>query len=378
MTPAIDALFRKMCELGASDLHLSVGSTPLVRKDGVMQPLDAAAPALEPDAVVQLLDPITPEKNKLDFTERHDTDFAYEIAGLARFRANIFMDRKGRGAVFRVIPSKILTAETLGLSPAILNLCRLNKGLVLVTGPTGSGKSTTLCGMIDYINRNRKDHIITIEDPIEFVHENKSCAINQREVHNHTMSFSNALRAALREDPDIILVGEMRDLETVAIAIETAETGHLVFGTLHTTTAASTVDRVIDQFPSDRQAQIRIMLSESLKGVISQTLCRKIGGGRVAALEILIVTPAVSNLIREAKTFQVQSMMQVGKAVGMVTLNDALMDLVTKKLVAPDEAYAKAIDKPGFETQLKRLGFDPQKAAAATPQKAAAATPQKV
>jgi twitching motility protein PilT len=223
--------------------------------------------------------------------------------------------------------------------------------------------------MIDYINRNRKDHIITIEDPIEFVHENKACAINQREVHTHTMSFKNALRAALREDPDIILVGEMRDLETVAIAIETAETGHLVFGTLHTTTAASTVDRVIDQFPADRQSQIRVMLSESLKGVISQTLCRKIGGGRVAALEVLLVTPAVSNLIREAKTFQIQSMMQVGKAVGMVTLNDALMDLVNKKLVAPEEAYAKAIDKPGIETQLKRLGFDPQKpvpAAAAT------------
>jgi len=365
MTHEIDALFHQMCAAGASDLHLSVGTPPLVRKDGVMQPLDAAAPVLDAERVIRLLDPITPEKNKHDFGERHDTDFAYEILGLARFRANIFMDRKGRGAVFRVIPSKILTAETLGLSPAILNLCKLNKGLVLVTGPTGSGKSTTLCGMIDYINRTRKDHIITIEDPIEFVHENKSCAINQREVHNHTMSFKNALRAALREDPDIILVGEMRDLETVAIAIETAETGHLVFGTLHTTTAASTVDRVIDQFPADRQSQIRIMLSESLKGVISQTLCRKIGGGRAAALEVLIVTSAVSNLIRESKTFQIQSMMQVGKAVGMVTLNDALMDLVNKKLVAPEEAYAKAIDKSGLEAQLKRLGFDPSKPAPA-------------
>jgi twitching motility protein PilT len=365
MPHEIDALFRQMCAVGASDLHLSVGTPPLVRKDGVMQALDAAAPVLDPERVVQLLEPITPEKNKHDFTERHDTDFAYEILGLARFRANIFMDRKGRGAVFRVIPSNILTAETLGLSPAILNLCKLNKGLVLVTGPTGSGKSTTLCGMIDYINRTRKDHIITIEDPIEFVHENKSCAINQREVHNHTMSFKNALRAALREDPDIILVGEMRDLETVAIAIETAETGHLVFGTLHTTTAASTVDRVIDQFPADRQSQIRIMLSESLKGVISQTLCRKIGGGRAAALEVLIVTSAVSNLIRESKTFQIQSMMQVGKAVGMVTLNDALMDLVNKKIVAPEEAYAKAIDKSGLEAQLKRLGFDPSKPAPA-------------
>jgi twitching motility protein PilT len=268
------------------------------------------------------------------------------------------MDRKGRGAVFRVIPSKILTAEDLGLSPFILQLCRLNKGLVLVTGPTGSGKSTTLCGMIDYINRNRSDHIITIEDPIEFVHENKQCLMNQREVHTHTDSFKDALRAALREDPDIILVGEMRDLETVAIAIETAETGHLVFGTLHTTTAASTVDRVIDQFPTDRQSQIRIMLSESLKGVIAQTLCKKIGGGRVAALEVLIVTSAVSNLIREAKTFQIPSMMQVGKAVGMVTLNDALMELVTKKLVEPQEAYLKSVDKNGFEGLLKRAGID--------------------
>jgi twitching motility protein PilT len=365
MSAPIDHLFRLMCEAGASDLHLSVSVPPLIRKDGGMRPLDPAAPVLDADTVVRLLDPITPEKNKHEFSERRDTDFAYEVPGLARFRANIFMDRKGQGAVFRVIPSEILTAEQLGLSPAILTLCKLHKGLVLVTGPTGSGKSTTLCGMIDYINRTRKDHIITIEDPIEFVHENKECAINQREVHNHTMSFKAALRAALREDPDIILVGELRDLETVAIAIETAETGHLVFGTLHTSTAASTVDRVIDQFPADRQAQIRVMLSESLKGVISQTLCRKIGGGRVAALEVLIVTSAISNLIREAKTFQIQSMMQVGKAIGMVTLNDALMDLVTRKLAAPEEAYAKAIDKAGMETILKRVGFDPQKPAAA-------------
>jgi twitching motility protein PilT len=233
----------------------------------------------------------------------------------------------------------------------------LNKGLVLVTGPTGSGKSTTLCAMVDYMNRTRQDHIITIEDPVEFVHENQKCLINQREVHTHTDSFKNALRAALREDPDIVLVGEMRDLETVAIAIETAETGHLVFGTLHTTTAASTVDRIVDQFPTDRQAQIRIMLSESLKGVIAQNLCRKIGGGRAAALEVLIATQAISNLIREAKTFQIPSIMQVGKAVGMVTLNDSLMDLVTKKLVAPDEAYAKAVDKGGFEMLLKRANI---------------------
>jgi twitching motility protein PilT len=219
--------------------------------------------------------------------------------------------------------------------------------------------------MIDYINKTRQDHIITIEDPIEFVHQNQKCLINQREVRTHTDSFKDALRAALREDPDIVLVGELRDLETVAIAIETAETGHLVFGTLHTTTAASTVDRVIDQFPADRQAQIRIMLSESLRGVVAQNLCRKIGGGRVAALEVLIVTQAVSNLIREGKTFQIPSMMQVGKNVGMVPLNDALMDMVTKKLVAPDEAYAKAVDKAGFEALLKRVGLDPRPKASA-------------
>ena len=359
-TSFIDGLFRLMCQQKASDLHLAVGLPPMIRKDGHMQPLDPAAPILDLSLISRLLDPITPEKNRQEFAERHDTDFAYEIPGLARFRANRFMDRKGPGAVFRVIPTDILTAEQLGLSPAILGLCKLNKGLVLVTGPTGSGKSTTLCAMVDHINKTRHDHIITIEDPIEFVHDNKQCVINQREVHTHTAGFKQALRAALREDPDIVLVGEMRDLETVAIAIETAETGHLVFGTLHTTTAASTVDRVIDQFPADRQAQIRVMLSESLKGVISQTLCKKIGGGRAAALEVLIVTPAISNLIREAKTFQIQSMMQVGKAVGMVTLNEALMELVSKKLVAPEEAYAKAVDKPTFETTLKRGGFDPK------------------
>jgi twitching motility protein PilT len=369
----VDGLFRMMVQAGASDLHLSVGIPPMIRKDGKMQPLDPAAPVLNADHLVRLLDPITPEKNRKEFAETHDSDFAYEIAGLARFRANLFMDRKGRGGVFRVIPSKILTAEQLGLSAAILNLCRLSKGLVLVTGPTGSGKSTTLCAMVDHINQTRHDHIITIEDPIEFVHENKQCVINQREVHTHTGSFKGALRAALREDPDIVLVGEMRDLETVAIAIETAETGHLVFGTLHTSTAASTVDRVIDQFSADRQAQIRVMLSESLKGVISQTLCKKIGGGRVAALEILIVTSAISNLIRESKTFQVQSMMQVGKNIGMVTLNDALMDLVTKKLVAPEEAYVKAIDKAGIEVVMKRAGLNPNPAAPATVAPAAAA-----
>jgi twitching motility protein PilT len=356
--PAIDRLFRLMVDAKASDLHLSTGMPPLIRKDGHIQPLEEGAAPMTHDDVAALLDRIMPEPNREEFARRSDTDFAYEIRGLARFRANVFADRKGRGAVFRVIPAKILTAEELGLSPFILKLCKLNKGLVLVTGPTGSGKSTTLCAMIDYINRTRTDHIITIEDPIEFVHENKGCLINQREVGTHTKGFKDALRAAMREDPDIILVGELRDLETVAIAIETAETGHLVFGTLHTTTAASTVDRVIDQFPTDQQAQIRIMLSESLKGVIAQNLCRKIGGGRVAALEVLLINSAISNLIREAKTFQIPSMMQVGRSQGMVSLNEALMDMVTKKLVEPEEAYLKAVDKAAFEGLLKRANID--------------------
>ena len=374
----IDRLFHAMCAEGASDLHLCVGSTPIIRKDGRMQPLDAAAPPLAAADLVQLLGPIMAEKNRKEFNERHDTDFAYDIPGLARFRANCFVDRNGPGAVFRVIPSKILTAEQLGLSSHILGLCQLTKGLVLVTGPTGSGKSTTLCAMVDYINRMRHEHIITIEDPIEFVHSNQQCLINQREVRTHTDSFRDALRAALREDPDIVLVGELRDLETVAIAIETAETGHLVFGTLHTTTAASTVDRVIDQFPADRQAQIRIMLSESLRGVIAQTLCRKIGGGRVAALEVLISTLAISNLIREGKTFQIPSMMQVGRAVGMVSLNDALLDLVTRKLVAPDEALAKSVDKTGFEALMKRNTPAPAHSATRNPDPESNATTKTV
>jgi twitching motility protein PilT len=352
--PAIDALFRRMCEVGASDLHLSSTMPPLVRKDGEMKRLDEAAGPLTSGALARLLAEITPSSNQAEFQARHDTDFAYEIHGLARFRANIFLDRKGVGAVFRVIPSKILTAEQLGLSSHVLDLCQLTKGLVLVTGPTGSGKSTTLSAMIDHINRTRADHIITIEDPIEFVHPNQKCLVNQREVHNHTRSFKDALRAALREDPDVILVGELRDLETIAIAIETAETGHLVFGTLHTTTAASTVDRVIDQFPADRQAQIRVMLSESLRGVIAQTLCRKIGGGRAAALEVLIANSAIRSLIREGKTFQIPSMMQVGRAQGMVTLNEALMELVRKGQVTPEEAALRAVDKAGLDALLKR------------------------
>jgi twitching motility protein PilT len=354
----MDNLFRTMFSIGASDLHLSVSRPPMIRMDGEMKSLSESYDVLTPEETKRLLHSIMPARNVDEFERRKDTDFAHDIPGLARFRCNVFMDRKGLGGVFRVIPSEILTAEKLGLSQFILGLCKLNKGLVLVTGPTGSGKSTTLCALIDYINGNRNDHIITIEDPIEFVHENNKCLINQREVHNHTDSVKDALRATLREDPDIVLVGQMRDLETVAIAIETAETGHLVFGTLHTTTAASTVDRIIDQFPTDRQSQIRVMLSESLKGVISQTLLRKKNGGRIAALEVLIVTPAISNLIREGKTFQIPSSMQTGRALGMVTLNDALCDLVRAGTVAPEEAFKKAVDKTGLEALLKRNNID--------------------
>lgn len=353
----MDDLFRKMADLGASDLHLSVSMPPMVRKDGKIKELEPGSAKYTPEAMRELLTSIMPPNNQEEFARRNDTDFAYEVPGLARFRCNIFMDRKGMGAVFRIIPSKILTAEQLGLSKAIMDLCNLSKGLVVVTGPTGSGKSTTLCAMVDSINKNREDHIITIEDPIEFTHENHRCLVNQREVHNHTASFKDALRAALREDPDILLVGEMRDLETISIAIETAETGHLVFGTLHTTTAMSTIDRIIDQFPADRQEQIRVMLSESLKGVIAQTLLPKIGGGRVAALEILIITPAISNLIREGKTFQIASAMQTGKNHGMVMLNDALFEHVKNGLVTPMDAYVKAVDKSGFEALLTRNGF---------------------
>jgi twitching motility protein PilT len=353
----IEEMFIAMFDLRASDLHLCVGAPPMVRHDGVMTPL-GERPVLTAAATERLLLAIAPERNRAEFARRHDTDFAYEIAGVARFRCNLFVDRKGMGGVFRVIPSQILTAEEMGLSREILALCELPKGLVLVTGPTGSGKSTTLCALVDYINRTRTDHIITIEDPLEFVHENKQCLINQRQVGEHTDSFKDALRAALREDPDIVLVGEMRDLETVAIAIETAETGHLVFGTLHTSSAPSTVDRIIDQFPADRQGQIRIMLSESLKGVISQTLCRKIGGGRVPAMEVLIGIPAVANLIRESKIFQIPSIMQTGRRLGMCLMNDSLFDLVKKGLVAPEEAYAKAVEKTTLVQAFKRANID--------------------
>jgi len=335
---------------------MSCTMPPLVRKDGEMKPVPGF-PVLTPDTMMHLLNQVCPEKNRKEFEDRSDTDFAYAIEGLSRFRANMFRDRHGPGGVFRAIPFTILTPDKLGLPQKVLELCYLTKGLVVVTGPTGSGKSTTLATLIDHINQNRSDHIITIEDPIEFVHDNKRCLVNQREVHVHTRSFKDALRAALREDPDIVLVGEMRDLETVAIAVETAETGHLVFGTLHTTTAPSTVDRIIDQFPADRQSQVRQMLAESLRGVIAQTLCKKIGGGRVAAYEILIGTSAVRNLIRTSKTFQLFSVMQTGKDVGMVTLNDALLELVKAGKVDPLEAYMKSVQKAELKIAMQKLGF---------------------
>jgi len=359
----IDALLVAMVQRGASDLHLSAGQRPLLRLDGEMVAM--AQEAVSAAAVADLLWPIAPARSREEWERCHDTDFAYEVEGVARFRCNVFMDRMGIGAVFRQIPTRIPTPEQLGLPRQVLDFCWLAKGLVVVTGPTGSGKSTTLAALVDFINEHRADHIITIEDPIEFVHPNKRCLVNQREVGSHTESFKRALRAALREDPDIVLVGEMRDLETIAIALETAETGHLVFGTLHTTTAPSTVDRIIDQFPAEQQAQIRTMLSDSLKGVVAQTLCRKVGGGRVAAFEVLVVTTAIANLIREGKTFQIPSIMQSQQAAGNLLLNASLLDLVKRGIVEPREAYLKAVDKTSLVAAFERAGvkFDkPQEA----------------
>jgi twitching motility protein PilT len=353
----IEALLRVLIGNKASDLHLRAGSPPMLRANGEIAPIKGEA-VLTSESIDLMLSSVMLDQNRDEFKELNDTDFAHEIVGLARFRGNALRDRKGTGAVFRAIPAAVVTVEQMGLSQEVQRLCHLTKGLVLVTGPTGSGKSTTLCALIDLINRTRSDHVITIEDPIEFVHESKKCLITQRHVGVHTSSFKHALRAALREDPDIVLVGELRDLETVSMAIETAETGHLVFGTVHTSTAVSTIDRVIDQFPPDRQAQIRVMLSESLKGVISQVLCKKIGGGRVAAREIMLSTPSVSNLIREGKTFQLPSVLQTSRRLGMVTMNDALIELVDSNQVEPQEAYLKATDKVGIIHMLKQRGKD--------------------
>ncbi len=355
----IDRYLTVMTQIGASDLHLCSGVRATYRVDGVMRPTSSEkTQPVSAEEVGRLLREFMPERNRLELETHKDTDFAYEIGGVGRFRVNAYYDRNGVGAVFRHIPEEVLSFEQLGLGKVFADLCQLNKGLVLVTGPTGSGKSTTLAAMIDYINQNRTDHVVTIEDPIEFVHKNKRCLINQREVHRHTEGFKAALRAALRQDPDVVLVGEMRDLETTETAIETAETGHLVFGTLHTSSAASTIDRIIDQFPADRQDQIRMMLSMSLKGVISQTLLKRADrAGRIAAFEILVSTPGVSNQIREGKSHQIPMAMQTGAKLGMRSLSDDLIRLVKERKVDPLEAYRKSIDKSDMENRLRVAGF---------------------
>ncbi len=346
----IDAYFKAMKDRGASDLHVSVSAPPMIRLHGDMikltdRPLSAAENK-------QLLFEIMSDYQKDKFKKSGDLDFAYQLED-ARFRCNMFVDRKGMGGVFRIIPTKIATVEELNLPDGVLRFCSFKKGLVLVTGATGSGKSTTLAAIIDHLNDTRDEHILTVEDPIEFVHENKKCLINQREVGNHTKSFSSALKAALREDPDIILVGEMRDLETIELAITAAETGHLVFGTLHTSSAAKTIDRIINVFPTDQQEQIRMMLSESMRGVMAQNLLKTADGkGRIAAMEILVSNAAVNNLIREGKTFQIPSIIQTGKRDGMQLMDQALMDLVKSKKVAAGEAYGYATEKKQFETLL--------------------------
>jgi twitching motility protein PilT len=347
----IDAFFKLMNEQGASDLHLVAGSPPALRIRGDIERVKYKV--LDNDDLRGMLYEIAPEQKVKLFEESGDVDFGYEIPGLARYRANFFMQKNGVGAVFREIPSAIMTAEQLGLPPVVSKLASLPRGLVLVTGPTGSGKSTTLAAIVDVANRVRKDHIITVEDPIEFVHTSQGCIVNHREIGVHTNSFSTALRGALREDPDIILVGEMRDLETISLAVEAASTGHLVFSTLHTSSAYKTVDRVIEVFPSQDQPLIRSTLADGLRAVIAQTLFKRIDRkGRVVALEILIASPAVRNLIREAKTHQIPSMIQTGKKYGMVLLDDSIMELYKKGMVSAEEAYAKANEKGRFRPLL--------------------------
>ncbi len=325
---------------GASDLHLSAGLPPMIRVDGDVRRINL--PAMEHKEVHSLIYDIMNDKQRKDFEEFLETDFSFEVPGVARFRVNAFNQNRGAGAVFRTIPSKVLTMEDLGMSQVFKDIAEVPRGLVLVTGPTGSGKSTTLAAMIDHINDSRYDHILTIEDPIEFVHDSKKCLVNQREVHRDTLGFNEALRSALREDPDIILVGELRDLETIRLALTAAETGHLVFGTLHTTSAAKTIDRVVDVFPAEEKAMVRSMLSESLQAVISQTLLKKTNGGRVAAHEIMIGTPAIRNLIREDKVAQMYSAIQTGASVGMQTLDQCLQNLLSKGHITREIAREKA------------------------------------
>lgn len=351
-TQTLDGILMLMVRMGASDLHLNSKTVPYLRIDGEMRRIDQL-PEISSEELWERLLPIMPKRNQEEFLERNDTDFAHEIEGYGRFRSNVFMDHHGVGAVFRLIPSKILSVEDLKVPSVLMELCKMPKGLLLVTGPTGSGKSTTLAALIDFINKTMPKHIITIEDPIEFVHQNQMSLVNQREIHSHTDSFKKALRAALREDPDIILVGEMRDLETIAIAIEMAVTGHLVLGTLHTSTAISTIDRIIDQFPPDQQSQIRTMLSDSLIGVVSQMLLKKSTGGRVAAYEVMVSTVAVSNLIREGKTYQISTIMQTGKKMGQQMINAHLSQLVKDSVVTAEEALSCAIDKENLKTMIR-------------------------
>lgn len=325
---------------GASDLHLSAGLPPMIRVDGDVRRINL--PPMEHKQVHGLIYDIMNDKQRKDYEEFLETDFSFEVPGVARFRVNAFNQNRGAGAVFRTIPSKVLTMEELGMGNVFRDICHVPRGLVLVTGPTGSGKSTTLAAMIDYINDNRYEHVLTIEDPIEFVHESKKCLINQREVHRDTHGFNEALRSALREDPDVILVGEMRDLETIRLALTAAETGHIVFGTLHTTSAAKTIDRIVDVFPANEKAMVRSMLSESLQAVISQTLMKKNGGGRVAAHEIMRGTAAIRNLIREDKVAQMYSAIQTGASLGMQTMDQCLADLVARRIVTRDQAKTKA------------------------------------
>ncbi|TFG43316.1 MAG: type IV pilus twitching motility protein PilT [Syntrophobacterales bacterium] len=353
----IDAFFKLMHEQGASDLHLVAGQPPALRIRGEIERVKYKV--LTSDDLRAMLYEITPEYKVKVFEETGDVDYGYEIPGLARYRANYFMQKNGVGAVFREIPSTIMTAEQLELPTVISKLAMLPRGLVLVTGPTGSGKSTTLASIVDVANRNRKDHIITVEDPIEFVHQSQGCIINQREVGLHTKTFSAALRGALREDPDIILVGEMRDLETISLAVEAATTGHLVFSTLHTSSASKTVDRVIEVFPSQEQALIRSTLAEGLRAVVSQVLFKRIDKvGRIVALEIMIATPGVRNLIREAKVHQIPSMIQTGKKYGMTLLDDSIMDLFKRGVISADDAYAKSNDKARFRPLLRGAPVD--------------------
>ncbi|MBY4676413.1 type IV pilus twitching motility protein PilT [Marinobacterium arenosum] len=331
---------------GASDLHLTAGMPPVIRVDGDVRRIKL--PPLDHKQVHALVYDIMNDKQRKEYEDVLETDFSFEVPNVARFRVNAFNQNRGAAAVFRTIPTKVLTMDDLGMGQVFKNLAEMARGIVLVTGPTGSGKSTTLAAMIDYINENRADHILTIEDPIEFVHESKKSLINQREVHRDTHSFSHALRSALREDPDVILVGEMRDLETIRLALTAAETGHLVFGTLHTTSAAKTIDRIIDVFPAAEKAMVRSMLSESLQGVISQTLLKKPNGGRVAAHEIMIGTPAIRNLIREDKVAQMYSSIQTGAQHGMKTLDQSLTELLQKGLITRDAAREKAANPKNF------------------------------